>query len=240
MSSLFADSEIVIIGGGAIGCGVAFSLARAGKSDVLLIEREGDVGQVTTAQGAGLCGQVRSSVERVRLAMHSVHTFRELQRDPEVRPDWHEVGSIRIALAPPRVEELRRLRAVCEQAGLEVALIDRAEAQRLWPPIDFSDVEAVLWCPSDGYMAPHAVTKAYERQCRRMGVRFETGTAVTGITAHEGSCRRGADGPRRGPLPHRHQRGRRARLSRRPPRGSRAPHRPGAARVLRHRTACRA
>ena len=79
--SLFAESEIVIIGGGAIGCGVAYSLARAGKSDILLIERAGDVGQVTTAQGAGLCGQVRSSVERVRLAMHSVRTFRELQRD---------------------------------------------------------------------------------------------------------------------------------------------------------------
>ena len=184
--SLFAESEIVIIGGGAIGCGVAYSLASAGKSDVLLIEREGDVGQVTTAQGAGLCGQVRSSVERVRLAMHSVHTFRELQRDPEARPDWHEVGSIRLAFSPPRVEELRRLQAVCEQAGLEVALIDRAEAERLWPPLDLSAVQAVLWCPSDGYMTPLAVTKAYERRCRRMGVRFETGTAVTGITCRDG------------------------------------------------------
>jgi glycine/D-amino acid oxidase-like deaminating enzyme len=186
--SPFAESEIVIVGGGAIGCGVAYSLARAGKSDILLIERAADVGQVTTAQGAGLCGQVRSSVDRVRLAMHSVHTFRELQGDPdaEARPDWHEVGSIRIALSPSRVEELRRLQAVCAQAGLEVALIDRAEAKRLWPPIDFSAVQAVLWCPSDGYMGPLAVTKAYEYQCRRMGVRFETGTAVQGIACREG------------------------------------------------------
>jgi 4-methylaminobutanoate oxidase (formaldehyde-forming) len=75
--SLFAESEIVIIGGGAIGCGVAYSLAEAGKREILLFEREGDVGQVTTAPGAGLCGQVRSSVERVRLAMHPVDTFRE-------------------------------------------------------------------------------------------------------------------------------------------------------------------
>ena len=181
-----AESEIVIIGGGAIGCGVAYSLARAGKTDVLLVERAGDVGQVTTAQGAGLCGQVRSSVDRVRLAMHSVETFRELQRDAETRPDWHEVGSIRIAFSPPRVEELRRLQAVCEQAGLEVTLLDRAEAERLWPPMDLSAAEAVLWCPSDGYMTPTAVTKAYESRCRRMGVRFEMGTAVTGITVREG------------------------------------------------------
>ena len=184
--SLFAESEIVIIGGGAIGCGVAYSLAEAGKSDILLIEREGDVGQVTTAQGAGLCGQVRSSVDRVRLAMHSVRTFRELQQDAETQPDWHEVGSIRIAFSPARVEELRRLAAVCEQAGLEVALIDRAEAERLWPPLDLHAVQAVLWCPSDGYMTPAAVTRAYGRRCRRMGVRFETGTAVTGITCRDG------------------------------------------------------
>ena len=183
--SLLAESEIVIIGGGAIGCGVAYSLARAGKTDVLLVERAGDVGQVTTAQGAGLCGQARASVERIWLAMHSVHTFRELQQDPVAPPDWHEVGSIRIALTLPRVEELRRLQAVCEQAGLEVALLDGAEAQRLWP-LDFGAVRAVLWCPSDGYMTPYAVTKAYERRCRRLGVRFETKTAVTGITVRDG------------------------------------------------------
>src|SRR5438874_161813 len=95
----FSDAEFLIIGGGAIGCGVAYSLAKAGKTDILLLEREADVAQVTTSQGAGLCGQPRSTVERTRLAMHSVATFRELQKDPDVKPDWHEVGSLRIALS---------------------------------------------------------------------------------------------------------------------------------------------
>lgn len=184
--SLLAESEIVIIGGGAIGCGVAYSLARAGKSDVVLLEREADVGLVTTSQGAGLCGQVRSSADRVRLAMHSVETFRELQQDPEARPDWHEVGSVRLALSASRVEELRRLQDVGEQAGLEVALLDAAAAARLWPAIDFSAVQAVLWCPSDGFMTPAAVTKAYERRSRRLGVQVETGTAVRGIILRDG------------------------------------------------------
>src|SRR5207244_2141655 len=103
------DAEIVVIGGGAVGCGVAYSLAKAGKTDILVIDRADDVGQVTTAQGAGLCGQVRSSVERIHLAMHSVATFRELQADPDVRPEWNEVGSLRIALSDGRAEELRAL-----------------------------------------------------------------------------------------------------------------------------------
>src|SRR5436189_4885659 len=109
--------EIIIIGGGAVGCGVAYALAKAGKTDVLLIERADDVGQITTSQGAGLCGQVRSTVERTRLAMHSVATFRELQQDPDVRPDWNEVGSLRIALSDPRAQEFRELQAVSARAG---------------------------------------------------------------------------------------------------------------------------
>src|SRR5690242_11713153 len=148
------DAEFVIIGGGAVGCGVAYSLAKAGKTDILLLERAADVGQVTTAQGAGLCGQVRASPERTRLAMYSVATFRELQRDPDVRPDWNEVGSLRVALSQDRADEFRRLQQVADRAGLETALLDPREAARRWPLFDFRAATAVLWCPSDGSMTP--------------------------------------------------------------------------------------
>jgi glycine/D-amino acid oxidase-like deaminating enzyme len=179
-------AEIVIIGGGAVGCGAAYSLAKAGKTDILLIERAGDVGQVTTSQGAGLCGQARSSVERIHLAMHSVATFRALQADPDVQPDWYEVGSLRIALNHRRVEEFRALEATCRKAGLEAGLISLEEAKRRWPAMEFGEVKAVLWCPSDGYMTPYRVAKSYEHQCRKMGVRFATGTAVQEILCRDG------------------------------------------------------
>src|ERR1051326_9628623 len=162
-----SDAEFIIIGGGAVGCGVAYNLARRGVKDILLVERAADVGQVTTSQGAGLCGQPRSTLERTRLAMHSVTTFRELQRDGKVQPDWHEVGSLRIALSPKRVAEFRELKRVADQARSETALIDKAEAQRLWPGLDCAGVKAILWCPSDGYMTPYAVASAYAYQCRQ-------------------------------------------------------------------------
>src|SRR5436190_19464293 len=116
MMSQLPDAEYIVIGGGAIGCGAAYALAKAGKTDVLLIERAEDVGQVTTSQGAGLCGQVRDSAERIRLAMHSVAVFRELQCS-DVPPDWHEVGSLRIALSEQRAQEFKRLLHAAEQAG---------------------------------------------------------------------------------------------------------------------------
>ncbi|HXJ76779.1 MAG TPA: FAD-dependent oxidoreductase, partial [Candidatus Dormibacteraeota bacterium] len=144
---MLPDSEFIIIGGGAVGCGVAYALAKAGRKDILLLERAQDVGQATTSQGAGLCGQVRDSVERIHLAMHSVATFRELQRDPDVQPDWHEVGSLRIALSDRRVQEFNGLKKAADAAGLETAFLDGTEAGRRWPGMDFSLAKAVLWCP---------------------------------------------------------------------------------------------
>ena len=179
------DAEIVVIGGGAVGCGVAYSLAKAGKRDILLIEKAHGVGKATTSQGAGLAGQLRSSVDRTRLAMHSVATFRELEKDPDARPEWHPVGSLRIAETPERVSEFAKLEKVASEAGLEVASITRDEAMRLWPGMDFTRARAILWCSTDGYMNPASVVNAYENQCRRMGVRFATETSVDGITVND-------------------------------------------------------
>ena len=184
--SQLPDSEIIIGGGGAIGCGVAHALAKAGKTDILLLERGEDLGQATTSQGAGLCGQARDSAERIQLAMHSVATFRELQADPDAKPDWHEVGSLRIALSAQRAEEFGRLKKAADAAGLETAFLDPGQAKRRWPLMDFSQAASVLWCPSDGYVTPRCVVKAYEHQCRKRGVRFATGTFVEEIVVRNG------------------------------------------------------
>src|SRR4029453_9921341 len=93
-------AEIVIIGGGAVGCAVAYSLAKAGKTDVLLLEKEPTVAACTTPQAAGLVRQISNSIERTRLAMWSVKTFAQLERDEQVKPGWRQVGSLRIALCP--------------------------------------------------------------------------------------------------------------------------------------------
>jgi glycine/D-amino acid oxidase-like deaminating enzyme len=193
-----SDAEIIIIGGGAVGCGVAYALAQAGKKDLLLLERGEQLGQATTSQGAGLCGQVRDSADRIRLAMHSVATFRKLQQDPEVKPDWQESGSLRVALTEKRAQEFRRLKKAADEAGLEASLITHQEAAQVWPLMDFSSATSILWCPSDGCMTPSSVVKAYEHQCRKAGVRFATSARVeqihrsngrvTGVQTNRGSA----------------------------------------------------
>lgn len=187
MSSL-PDSEIIIIGGGAVGLGCAYALAKAGKADILLLERAEEVGRVTTSQGAGLCGQVRDSPDRVRLAMHSVSVFRELQGS-ECKPDWNEVGSVRLALSERRVEEFKRLHQASKEAGLETELLDSATAKKHWPLMDLSEVKSVLWCRSDGYMTPTSVAASYRANSAKLGVKFATDTALEGIEIDSGSGR---------------------------------------------------
>ena len=181
-----AGAEIIVGGGGAGGCGVAYSLMRSGKSDIVVIERAAELGTVTTSQGAGLAGQARSTLERTRLAMHTVATFEELERDCPVKPGWRRVGSLRIAETEERVEEFRRLVRVAEEAGLEVEMLDRQKAAGLWPPLDLRSAVAVLWCPTDGYMSPREVVRTYEHACRAGGVRFAVSTAVEGVVLNRG------------------------------------------------------
>ena len=182
-------AEIVIGGGGAVGCGAAYSLAEAGKTDILLLEKEPTVAAATSSQAAGLVGQVRNTAERVKLAMWSVETFSRLQENEKSNPGWRQVGSLRVALNDERVEEFRHMKTVCDEAGLETEFIDNNRAGELWPLMDFSQSKAVLWCPSDGYLQPYDLTMSYVEHARELGVRFQTDTRVTGIRTESGCVR---------------------------------------------------
>jgi glycine/D-amino acid oxidase-like deaminating enzyme len=179
------NAEFIVVGGGAVGLGVAYALASAGCNDILLLERAEAVGQVTTSQGAGLCGQLRDSAERIQLAMHSVRTFRELQKS-EIKADWHEVGSLRIALSERRVAEFQQLKRAADAAGLEAEFINQTEAKRRWPLMEFEQARVILWCPTDGWMTPSSVARSYENACGKLGVHVVTGTQVEKITVKSG------------------------------------------------------
>lgn len=179
-------AEIVIVGGGAVGCGVAYSLAQAGKTDVLLLEKEPTVAAATTPQAAGLVGQVRTSVERTQLAMWSVETFSKMEQEEGAKPGWKQVGSLRVALCDERMAEFEAMQRVAIEAGLEVEFIDNHTAQAKWPMMQFDRVKGVLWCPSDGYLQPSDLCMAYVHRARQLGVRFKTKTAVEQVLVENG------------------------------------------------------
>jgi len=169
-----------------VGCAVAYSLAEAGRKDILLLEKEDSLATQTTSQAAGLVGQVRSTVEEVKLLMWSAETFERLQADSPESPAWRQVGSLRVAHCDERIEELKNLKTVADEAGLETEFIDNDRARELWPLMTFDGVKAVLWCPSDGYVQPYDLTMSYAAEGRKLGVDFRTGVRVSEVKLDDG------------------------------------------------------
>jgi glycine/D-amino acid oxidase-like deaminating enzyme len=117
------DAEITIVGGGAIGCAVAYCLACAGYPDIQILER-GELAAATSSQAAGLVGQVRGSQERTRLAMASVALYSKIEQETGYTADWRQTGSIRIAMSTERVEEFRVMAGVAASAGLAGSVLE--------------------------------------------------------------------------------------------------------------------
>ncbi len=180
------DAEVTVIGGGAIGCAVAFTLSRAGYRDIQVLE-QGELAGATSGQAAGLVGQVRATRDRCLLAMSSVALYARIEQDTGYTADWRQTGSVRIALTPERVAEFRALAATARSAGLEVEFLSAARLAELCPMLDTAPAMAALWCPTDGYLQPNSLVMAYARAARDRGVTFAARTTVTGLRVTGGA-----------------------------------------------------
>jgi glycine cleavage system aminomethyltransferase T/glycine/D-amino acid oxidase-like deaminating enzyme len=173
-------ARIVIIGGGAIGCSLAYHLSRRGERDILVLEKS----QITngcTWHAAGLVGQLRGRRNLTRLMQNSVAVFDRLEAESGLTIDWKKVGSLRLASSPERWSEIRRSMTLAKSFGFECHSLSAKEAQELFPYIDPEGVVGAAFIPSDGYVDPYALTHAYAATARKNGVKIREGVLVTEI-----------------------------------------------------------
>ena len=128
-------SRIVIIGAGAIGCALAYSLARAGETDVLVLEKA-QITHGSTWHAAGLVGQLRGKRALTRLMQNSVAVFDRLEQETGLAIDWKKVGSLRLAASDARWSEIRRSMQLAKSFGFEAHQLTPAEAKAMFPHID--------------------------------------------------------------------------------------------------------
>ena len=141
-----SSARAVVIGGGVGGCSILYWLARLGWDDVVLVERA-DLTSGSTFHSAGLVGQLRSSLALTRMMMNSVELYRTLEAEVGLETGWREVGSLRLASSPERLEEITRQAGWAKTFGLPLELIsaargaaavpadvDRRRARRRVPP----------------------------------------------------------------------------------------------------------
>jgi len=172
------DARIVIIGGGVIGCSIAYHLAKAGENDVAVLEKSG-LTHGATWHAAGLVGQLRSKRNLTRMMRDSAELYAALSEETGVATDWKRVGSLRLASSTDRWQEIKRAHGQARAFGLDIELISPSEARDLFPLVDTKGVVGAAFVPGDGYIDPSGLTQAYARGARNGGVKIHEGVLVT-------------------------------------------------------------
>jgi glycine cleavage system aminomethyltransferase T/glycine/D-amino acid oxidase-like deaminating enzyme len=184
-ASLPRQARVVIVGGGIVGCSVAYHLAKLGWTDVVLLERN-TLTSGTTWHAAGLVGQLRSTYNLTQLAKYSAELFRTLATETGQETGFRQTGSIAIATTPGRMEELKRGASMARCCGLEVELMDLDATARRWPLLNIDGVVGAVHLPKDGRCNPVDTTLALAKGARLAGVKIFEHVLVSAIRRRNG------------------------------------------------------
>ena len=182
-------AEVIIIGGGVIGCATAYYLAKAGTS-VIVLEGSDHIGNGGSSRNGGGVRQSGRDPRELPLAMYSIrnlwpHLSEELETDCE----YHQDGNLRLGKTEKHREILEGLADRARACGLDVRMIDGDEVRRINPYLSH-EVTVASWCPTDGHANPLTTTLGFYKMARRLGARFITGEPVQELRTVKGKIRK--------------------------------------------------
>ncbi len=186
-ASLPSQTQVLIIGGGVIGCSLAYHLTQLGCTDVLLLERK-QLTSGTTWHAAGLVGQLRATKNMTRLAQYTSDLYADLETRTGHGTGFKQNGSISVATDRERFEELQRGASMAKCFGLEVAVISPEEAAERHPLLNTEDVVGAVFLPKDGQTNPVDVTLALAKGARQQGATLLEDVEVTDVLTENGAA----------------------------------------------------
>ena len=174
------SADAAIVGGGVVGCALAYQLARRGV-DVVLFERE-ELGSQSTGRCAGGVRQQFSGEVNVRLQQVAVRLLKNFHEETGGHADFRQIGYLFLLTMPEQIADWRAMLEMWHRLGLEEARwVSAEDAHDLVPMLNVEDVLGGTFCPSDGLASPADVTAGYAAAARRHGSRLNEGVSVTGI-----------------------------------------------------------
>jgi 4-methylaminobutanoate oxidase (formaldehyde-forming) len=180
MAELPQKARVVIIGGGVVGCSVAYHLTKLGWSDVVLLERK-QLTSGTTWHAAGLIAQLRATANMTKLAKYSQELYGSLEEETGVATGFKRVGSITVALTEERREEIYRQAAMARAFGVDVEEISAAEVQAKYPHLNIEGVTGAVYLDKDGQGDPANIALALAKGARQRGAVVKERVKVTGV-----------------------------------------------------------
>ncbi|MDE2385906.1 MAG: GcvT family protein [Alphaproteobacteria bacterium] len=179
------NAEVIVIGGGIIGCSTAYHLARDHKANVILLEQN-KITSGSTWHAAGLVGQLRSSASITQVLKYSVDLYKKLEAETGLQTGWKMTGCLRLATNQDRWIEFKRLATTAQSFGMDMQLLSPAETRKLWPLLEVSDLVGSTFLPTDGQASPSDITQALAKGARMHGAKIFEGVGVTGFEIKDG------------------------------------------------------
>ena len=179
------QTSVVIVGGGVVGCSIAYHLVKLGISDVLLLERK-QLSSGTTWHAAGLVGQLRATQNLTQLAKYSTDLYTRLEAETGQATGFKQNGSLSLAVNMERLEELRRGASMARVFGVAVEEIGPKDILAKYPLLNIDDVVGGVFLPKDGQINPSDLTQALAKGARGGGATILENTAVTDILIKNG------------------------------------------------------
>jgi len=178
--ALPTETQVVIVGGGIIGCSIAYHLAKLGWKDVVLLEQNQLAGG-TTWHAAGLVGRLRTTNSMTKINKYSAELYAGLEQETGHSVGWKQVGSLIVARSQGRMAQLQRTAAMSEWFGVEVQLISPETTREKWPLLRIDDVLGAAWLPHDGKVVPQEVAVALAKGAQTHGATVLENTRVLEI-----------------------------------------------------------
>ena len=185
--SLPSHAQIIIVGGGIVGCSTAYHLAKMGRTDVLLLE-QGKLTSGTTWHAAGLVGQMRPNRNMTTMSKYGIELYASLEAETGLATGWKQCGSVNVARTPERMQVLKKQTAMATSFGVECHLITPSEAGAMYPVMRTDDLQGAIWLPGDGKVNPADLTMSLAKGARNRGVKIVEGIEVTGVIIEHGKA----------------------------------------------------
>lgn len=185
MNAIPSRADVVIVGGGVVGCSIAYHLTKLGIRDVLLLERK-QLTCGTTWHAAGLVGQLRATRNLTELAKYTTQLIYDLEHETGQATGFKQNGSISVALNAERMEELKRLASMARNFGLEVDVITPQDIIQRYPHLNPQGMVGGVFLHKDGQCNPVDVTQAYAKGARLGGARIVENVKVLSVLKENG------------------------------------------------------